>query len=246
MTMTPERFHVGRVAALFQHPVKSMAATARDTVTLDWHGVVGDRRFAFRRCGVQLSFPWLSAGRMPELLRYRPIVVDDVGTADEPTHVMTPSGACLELWSDSLRIELSEAFGAPVELMHLKAGMFDEASISMISKATIESVGRETGRVLDLRRFRPNIVIEPVLDIAFGEDDWVGRSIEFGAEGPSVSVTLRDVRCSMLGLDPDTAESDASILKAVVRINDTTAGVYGTVTRTGSIGVGDDVFVVVE
>lgn len=244
MPVMPERYHLGRVAALFQHPVKSMAATARDTVALDWHGVVGDRRLAFRRIGVRTNFPWLSASHMADLLRYRPISVDGAGTGDEPTHVMTPSGECLELWSDALRIELSERFGAPLELLHLRAGTFDEAGISVISKATIEAIERETGRALDIRRFRPNVVIEPVVDVAFGEDDWVGRSIEFGAEGPSVSVTMRDVRCSMLGLDPDSSEADPSIFKAVVRMNDATAGIYGTVTRIGSIAIGDDVFVV--
>lgn len=246
MAAMPERYHLGRVAALFQHPVKSMAGTARDSVELDWHGVVGDRRLAFRRIGVRSNFPWLSASGMADLLRYRPISVDESGTGVEATHVMTPSGECLEIWSDALRDELSERFGAPLELMHLRSGIFDEAGISMISKATIEALERETGLVLDIRRFRPNVVIDPVVDVAFGEDDWVGRSIEFGAEGPSVSVTMRDIRCSMIGLDPETSEADPSILKAAVRLNANTAGIYGTVTRTGSISIGDDVFVVGE
>jgi uncharacterized protein YcbX len=67
-----------------------------------------------------------------------------------------------------------------------------------------------------------------------------------GDSRPAVSVTLRDVRCMMLNLDPDTAEQDARVMKTVVRLNKNTAGVYATVVRTGTIRVGDPVTFVSE
>jgi uncharacterized protein len=45
----------------------------------------------------------------------------------------------------------------------------------------------------------------------------------------------------MSNLDPDTAATDARVLKAVATLNETNAGVYGTVVRTGTIRVGDPV-----
>jgi len=45
----------------------------------------------------------------------------------------------------------------------------------------------------------------------------------------------------MINLDPDTAEQDARVMKTAVRLNKNTAGVYGTVVRTGTIRVGDRV-----
>jgi hypothetical protein len=49
---------------------------------------------------------------------------------------------------------------------------------------------------------------------------------------------MRDKRCVMLNLDPDTAVADAEVMKTVIRINDNYAGVYGAVIRTGQVHVG--------
>jgi uncharacterized protein YcbX len=59
-------------------------------------------------------------------------------------------------------------------------------------------------------------------------------------------VTMRDARCAMLNLDPNTAEPDARVLKTVVRLNQNNAGVYGTVVRTGMISIGEPVSLVVD
>jgi hypothetical protein len=53
---------------------------------------------------------------------------------------------------------------------------------------------------------------------------------------------MRDVRCSMVNLDPDTASPAPEVLKAVVREHQNTAGIYGTVTRIGQLAVGQTVF----
>ena len=56
------------------------------------------------------------------------------------------------------------------------------------------------------------------------------------------AVCLRDVRCVMMNLDPDTAVSDGRLLKAAVRINENCAGVYATTIRTGPVRVGDALY----
>jgi hypothetical protein len=53
---------------------------------------------------------------------------------------------------------------------------------------------------------------------------------------------MLDPRCSMLNLDPDSASSAPEVLKAVVRANQNNAGVYGAVTRTGRLAVGQTLF----
>ena len=45
-----------------------------------------------------------------------------------------------------------------------------------------------------------------------------------------------------LRLDPDLASSAPEMMKAVVRVNQNTAGIYGTVTRTGRLAVGQTIF----
>src|SRR5215470_14483573 len=107
--------------------------------------------------------------------------------------------------SGQLKADLAERFGSEVELMMLKHGIFDEASVSMVSLATISGIGREAGLALDRRRFRANILIETECTEPFLEDEWIGRMLVFGAKDPrpAVSVTLCDARCMMINLDPD-------------------------------------------
>jgi uncharacterized protein YcbX len=237
--------HLGQVREITRYPVKSMAGIATESAIIGWHGLAGDRRFAFRRMRDDSGFPWLTASRLPELLLYQPVGLDDSGDEPLPRHIRTPDGAQLELKSAELNAEISERFGSEVQLMQLKHGIFDEAAISVISLATIAGIGLESGAGpdLDRRRFRANIVVETHNSEPFLEDEWVGGTLIFGEGEPSpaVRVTMPDLRCVMLNLDPDTAEKDARVMKTVVRLNQNNAGVYATVVQTGTIRVGDRV-----
>jgi MOSC domain-containing protein len=237
---------LGRVYELVRYPVKSMAGNTTESAMLGWHGLDGDRRFAFRRLGDKSGFPWLSASRLPELLLYHPFGIDESSGEPLPTHVRTPSGTEVELRSAELQCEIAERCGIGVELMQLKHGIFDDASVSVISRTTIAGIGREVEVDLDRRRFRANIVLETDNSEPFLEDGWVGGTLVFGEREPmpSVSVTTRDVRCMMINLDPDTGQQDGRVLKTVVRLNANNAGVYGTVVGPGPIYVGQTVSLV--
>jgi uncharacterized protein YcbX len=239
---------LGRVSELVRYPVKSMAGTATESAVLGWHGLDGDRRFAFRRIGDDSGFPWLSASSVAELLLYHPFGLDESRGEPLPTHVRTPAGRELGLRSPELQSEIAGRLGSDVELMKLRNGIFDDAPISVISLATIAGIGREAGVDLDRRRFRSNIVLDTGGHERFAEDGWVGGTLLFGEEEPrpAVSVTAHDVRCVMINLDPETAAQDARVLKTVVRLNDNNAGVYGTVVQTGTIRVGDPVSLVLD
>jgi hypothetical protein len=234
---------VGQVREIVRYPVKSMAGIAATSAFLGWHGLAGDRRFAFRRVGADGGFPWLSASRLPELVLYRPEGVDDRGGEPLPTHVRTPRGSRLELGSAELRAEIAGRLGSDLELMQFKHGIFDEAAVSVISLSTITGIAREAGLELDRRRFRANVVLETERTDTFLEDEWVGGTLVFGAGDPrpAVSVVMRDERCIMVDFDPESAERDARVQKTVVRLNQNRAGVYATVIRTGEIRVGDPV-----
>jgi uncharacterized protein YcbX len=233
-----------RISALYRYPVKSMAGELLDVARLGWHGIEGDRRLAFRRLADQSAFPWLTASKFPQLLIYQPFCLDSHANNKNgeplPTHVRTPEGKEYELRSDQLRADVSRRYGSEVEMMNLKHGIFDEACISVISLGTVQGIERESGRGLNLRRFRPNIVIETDSAEPFAEDRWVGRTLMFGEgnNGPAVRVTMKDERCVMLNFDPDTAERDSEVMKTVVRLNENYAGVYGTVVRAGELRIG--------
>jgi len=131
-----------------------------------------------------------------------------------------------------------------VEMMHLNRGIFDEASVAVITSATVGEIGRLAAQHQDVRRFRPNILIASVRSVPFEEDEWVGGVLWFGEPnaGVAIAITNRDERCSMVNFDPDSARPAAEILKAIVRVRDNKAGVYGTVTRRGRLAVGQPIF----
>src|SRR5215210_6764906 len=114
---------IGRVKALYRYPVKSMAGEPLGSATLGWHGFAGDRRFAFIRVGNQTGFPWLSASKFPQMIRYKPYSRDPNDSAGLPTHVRTPAGREVELRGEALREEISTAYGSDVEVMQLKHGV---------------------------------------------------------------------------------------------------------------------------
>ena len=143
----------------------------------------------------------------------------------------------------SLADDVGRRFGAPVEMMQLKHGIFDEGTVSVIAPETMNEVSRLAGVSPDVRRFRPNIVVRLLRPAPFQEDEWVGGVLSFGDgdDAAAISVTLRDARCSMLNFDPDSAESSPEVLKAAVRANENNAGVYGAVTRAGRLEVGQTI-----
>ena len=231
---------LGHISAIFRYPIKSMAGERLESAKLGWHGVEGDRRLAFRRLADRGAFPWLNASRHPELLLYQPIGRQDTTGEPLPTHIRTPDGRVYALTDEALRKEIATRHWGDVELMQLRHGIFDESAVSAITLGTIRGIAREAGIDADVRRFRPNLVIDTRDAEPFEGDRWVGKILEFGPEGtgPAISVTMRDERCVMLNLDPDTAEANAEVMKTVIRMNENHAGVYGTVVRTGELRVG--------
>lgn len=234
---------IGHVEAIFRYPVKSMGGERLEAATLGWHGLDGDRRLAFRRIDDRSGFPWLIASKLPDLLLFAPHRLNGA-QGELPTHVRTPDGEEMPVFGEDLAAEVGRRFGAPVQMMQLKHGIFDEASISVIAVDTVREIGRLAGRSPDVRRFRPNIVVRLLRPVPFQEDDWLGGVLSFGEgdEAPAITVTMRDVRCSMVNLDPDSASAAPEVLKAVVRANQNNAGIYGAVTRIGRLAVGQTIF----
>lgn len=239
---------LGRVRELYRYPVKSMAPVALESTLLGWHGMEGDRRFAFRRMSDTGGFPWLTASKLPSLILYQPFGLDTGVQEPAPTHVRTPAGEDLALRGETLRADIARRLGSEVELMNLKHGIFDTATVSIITPATMLAIQQLAEVKLDTRRFRPNIVLETHEGLPFHEDTWIGATLVFGevGSGAAVNVTMRDERCVMVNLDPDTATQDPAVLRAVVRLNQNNAGVYGTVVREGVIAVGQRVTLVMQ
>jgi len=99
---------IGHIEALFRYPVKSMAGERLEEANLGWHGLDGDRRLAFRRIRIddRSGMPWLTASKLPELVRFTPFRCADGATGDIPTHVRTPEGEEMLVFGDDLAAEI--------------------------------------------------------------------------------------------------------------------------------------------
>src|SRR5258708_7949544 len=198
---------IGHVEAIFRYPVKSMRGERLEVARLGWHGLDGDRRLAFRRIDDRSGFPWLNASKLPDLLLFAPHRREASAQGELPTHIRTPNGDDLLVFGDDLATEVGRRYGAPVQIMHMNHGIFDDASISVIASDTVREIERLAGRSMDVRRFRPNVVVGLLRSVPFQQDEALGSVLSFGkaVDPPAITVSVRHVRCSMLILDPDSA-----------------------------------------
>jgi uncharacterized protein YcbX len=225
---------VGRVVALWRYPVKSMAAEPLDEVDVSWHGLAGDRRWAFVRDGLERSgFPWFTIRERSDMWHYRPSFLDPSRPDASKTLVRTPGGRELDVVDPELAAEL----GPGVRVIKQNRGVFDASPLSLMTTQTVAALGSLVSEDLDPRRFRPNLLVEASGNEPFAEDGWVGSTLQIGAA--QMRVDLRDERCVIVNVDPATSQRDPAILKTIARIREACLGVYGATVTPGRIAVGD-------
>ncbi len=227
---------VGRVNALWRYPVKSMGAEALESVEVGWHGMAGDRRWAFVRDNqVHSDFPWLTIREHPGMRRYMPSFKDPARPDQSPVTVTIPNGQSYDVADPALAAE----FGPGVRPIKQNRGVFDTMPLALITTHAVASLGTMVGAVLDVQRFRPNLVLEAFGDEEFPEDAWVGGVLQIG--GMRMRVDQRDQRCVMVNIDPLTAERDPAVLRTIARERQACFGVYGSTVEPGRVTIGDAV-----
>ena len=236
---------VGTIKELNLYPVKSMAAFPVETAQLNWHGLNGDRTYAFVQSDkAKVSgFPWLTARELPELLRYQARFLE--AEAMKTVEVLTPSGESLELGSSELKERLESLSKTSLSLLKLNRGTHDVSPVSIITTGTSDFIAQQLDAPFDLRRLRMNIVIEA--QEARVEEKWLGKTLAFGSGNAEfaqaeVVVQQRDGRCVIVNLDADTGESNPEVLKVLAKTMDACAGVQANVIALGQLNVGDSVY----
>ena len=112
---------VGQVEAIFRYPVKSIGGDRLEVANLGWHGLDGDRQLAFRRVNELSGMPWLTASKLPDLLRFAPHRRKDGAPGELPTMFarrMSRDGCVRGGAGHGGR----PPFGAPVQMMQLRHG----------------------------------------------------------------------------------------------------------------------------
>ena len=231
---------VGRVVALWRYPVKSMAGEALSEAQVSWHGIAGDRRWAFVRDGTARNgFPWLSIRERAEMCHYHPFFVDPAKPDKSATQVRAPDGREFDVADPALAAELHPE-GA--RLIKLDRGCFDSFPLSLITTSSIARIGEWVGATLDPRRFRPNLLVETTDGAPFQEDAWLGRVLRIGEI--SLRIDKRDGRCVITTIDPDTLERNPEVLRTIAREREGKLGVYASTVERGRVAVGDNVYLV--
>lgn len=231
-----------KVAALFIHPIKSCAAIPVGEARVTARGLEHDRRWMV----VDADGQFLTQRTLPEMALVRVaihdgrLVVSREGLPRLPLPFVHDDGERVEVvvWDDRVRAVVHEegsawfsrALGLPVRLVcmpddvrrpvdadYARAGdvvsFADAFPLLVVNEASLAALGGGG----DARRFRPNLVVAGAA--AWAEDDW--RALAVGAPG-GPTLTLRTpkpcARCTIPGIDPDTAVATKEPLRTLARL----------------------------
>ncbi len=118
---------------------------------------------------------------------------------------------------------------------------FDAYPLLLLTTASLGELARRApdSRV-DVRRFRPNLVIEtPEGAAGFVETGWTERRLRIGEA--AVDVTIACPRCVMITHGFEELPRDPGLMRSLVREAGGNLGVYANVAAPGAVRVGDPV-----
>ena len=232
-----------RVIELWRYPVKSIGGERLEAAAIGPRGIVGDRAWGIADAATGMI---LTARREPQLL-FAGARVTDAGV-----EIRTADGAVLATDEDlstwlGRAVQLQRAsddargtFETPLDFEHEDAsqwvawqgpaGSFHDSKRTQVSLVSTETVGR-----WDVRRFRPNVVVD-----GSGEDELVGRAVQVGEA--ALDVVKAVDRCVMVTRpQPGGIERDVSILRTILAERAGNLAVGAIVRTPGAVRVGDAV-----
>jgi len=246
------------VENIYRYPVKGLSAQALDTVTVsEDEAIPNDRRFALALGSTpadKAATEWMSKSHFLMLQRNEKLAQLQA-EFDEATDVLT----ILRNGKQVCRGNLTQAIGRTViedffsafmgdeargepKIVEAASGRtisdFDEPVLSMINLASVRDIERITGKAVDPLRFRANIYFDA--DDPWTEFTWTERDLAIG--DARFFVKSRIDRCAATGVNPTTAERDLNVVKALQQgFGHIDCGVYLSVTKAGTISIGDPI-----
>jgi hypothetical protein len=120
---------------------------------------------------------------------------------------------------------------------------FDAFPALVMTQQSLDSLqARAPESQIDVRRFRPNLLVDAAGDGEFPEQTWVGRRLRVG--GATFEVVAGCPRCVMTTLRFADLPADRSIMRTLVRETAQMLGVYATIVEPGAVRAGDTVALV--
>lgn len=226
---------VGLVADLWRFPVKSFGGERVRRAFVGPFGLLGDRRYGVVEEG---GAEPLTARKVSRMLGFTARYTD--GDGADAVEVRTPDGLALPPDDPELTAALGHELGRPVAMTRNPIAIHDAAPLHLLSQSSLAALGEVLGTELDVRRFRPNVVVELESPHPFGEAAWPGLRLAIG-DAVAIDVIVGTERCAVTTFDPDTLERDTTVLAAIAKERDNLFGVYARVVSTGWIAVGDPI-----
>lgn len=149
--------------------------------------------------------------------------------------------ATSELLPDEPVPELPEGVSELATYATPPGSYFDAFALHLLTTASLAELARRApGSQIDVRRFRPNVVIDTTpVSQGFVETAWTGRELRIGAARALVVMPM--MRCGMTTQAQGELPKDPRIMRALVREAGMNLGVGAAVTRAGRVAIGDPV-----
>jgi uncharacterized protein YcbX len=228
---------VGRVAELWRYPVKSVAGERCHELDFDARGADGDRAFALYGADGKIGSGKTTRRfrRMDGLLHYAASLDGGVPL------IACPDGSRVRAGEPAADAALSAALGEPISVRP-EHGIphFDAAPVHLLSTASLHWLAARLGDASapDIRRFRPNILLDVPAAGERPEDGWRGRTLLVG-DTVQIDIVERAERCVMTTMSQQALDEDARVLRTLGQLNDACFGVYASVRSPGRVRVGD-------
>ena len=108
--------------------------------------------------------------------------------------------------------------------------------ISLLSQATLDQLTERAGENIDVRRFRPNIVLEGME--AWSEFELIGKQFQLG--NARIEVAARIGRCVNIEVNPETGDRDIALLSLLQQeFGHAQTGILAKVIDSGNVKIGD-------
>jgi len=281
---TKSKEQVGIVQSIWQYAVKSMNGVKMDQADFTNGGILGDRSYALidqsNHKVASAKFP----KKWAKLLELSAAFVKQPSQDGELPPVRITSSNGLDILSTDNNVDelLSDYVGRSVKLtssrpnsvslerldpleadetildigdIMLKNKFSDYADVHLLTTASLQQLSSFSPDVqFDVRRFRPNLVIETVSGInGFAENDWVGKTVVVG-DSLRLNITDPTPRCSIPTLSNGEFSKDPKVLKTIVKHNMLEVpllennvlpctGIYGFLIQSGVVSKNDPVWI---
>lgn len=209
-------------------------------------GVLGDRLFG-------LFDPKSGVVAAPEKdVRWRPALFLQSALDAEGVRIGFPDGLWLHLEHGDLLSALEAHFGFEVAVgsysnadplapsLPVISNRYSVAPLHLVTTASLVELQQMVAdAAIELRRFRPNILLETEQTIGFLEFRWVGHGLMLGDVDAKVTDSTK--RCGMTLVAQPGLKEQPEILRGIVRHVNRSFGIYCEATKPGCIKTGADV-----